>query len=323
LKSINTIAVLTSGGDAPGMNAAIRAVVREGIFNDLKVLGVRKGFNGLLHGDFVEMTARSVSDTLGRGGTILQTARSHEFHSPEGVKAAAEQAKYFGVDGLVVIGGDGSFRGARDLSDIGFPVIGIPGTIDNDIPCTDYTIGFDTALNTAMQAVDKIRDTASSHHRCNIVEVMGRNSGQIAINVGIASGAEAIIIPEMKLEERPDIVNVINEGIRRGKTHFIIVLAEGVGGSEELKARAEQETGIDTRINVLGYMQRGGSPTVQDRVMASLMGVHAVQTLLAGKSSRIVGLKEGKVYDIDIAEGLAIQKPMDRKIIEIAMNLSI
>ena len=323
MKSINTIAVLTSGGDAPGMNAAIRAVVREGIFNDLKVLGVRKGFNGLLHGDFVEMTARSVSDTLGRGGTILQTARSHEFHSPEGVKAAAEQAKYFGVDGLVVIGGDGSFRGARDLSDIGFPVIGIPGTIDNDIPCTDYTIGFDTALNTAMQAVDKIRDTASSHHRCNIVEVMGRNSGQIAINVGIASGAEAIIIPEMKLEERPDIVNVINEGIRRGKTHFIIVLAEGVGGSEELKARAEQETGIDTRINVLGYMQRGGSPTVQDRVMASLMGVHAVQTLLAGKSSRIVGLKEGKVYDIDIAEGLAIQKPMDRKIIEIAMNLSI
>jgi len=305
------------------MNAAIRAVVREGIFNDLKVLGVRKGYKGLLHGDFVEMTARSVSDTLGRGGTILQTARSHEFHSPEGVKAAAEQAKYFGVDGLVVIGGDGSFRGARDLSDIGLPVIGIPGTIDNDIPCTDYTIGFDTALNTAMQAVDKIRDTASSHHRCNIVEVMGRNSGQIAINVGIATGAEAIIIPEMKLEERPDIVTVINEGIRRGKTHFIIVLAEGVGGSDELKKRAEEETGIDTRINVLGYMQRGGSPTVQDRVMASLMGVHAVQTLLQGRTSRIVGLKEGKVYDIDITEGLAIEKPMDHKIIEIAMNLSI
>ena len=323
MKPINTIAVLTSGGDAPGMNAAIRAVVREGIFNDLKVLGVRKGYKGLLHGDFVEMTARSVSDTLGRGGTILQTARSHEFHSPEGVKAAAEQAKYFGVDGLVVIGGDGSFRGARDLSDIGLPVIGIPGTIDNDIPCTDYTIGFDTALNTAMQAVDKIRDTASSHHRCNIVEVMGRNSGQIAINVGIATGAEAIIIPEMKLEERPDIVTVINEGIRRGKTHFIIVLAEGVGGSDELKKRAEEETGIDTRINVLGYMQRGGSPTVQDRVMASLMGVHAVQTLLQGRTSRIVGLKEGKVYDIDITEGLAIEKPMDHKIIEIAMNLSI
>ncbi|MCL2740387.1 MAG: 6-phosphofructokinase [Oscillospiraceae bacterium] len=320
---VNTIAVLTSGGDAPGMNAAIRAVVREGKFHNLKMVGVRKGYKGLLHGDFAELTARNVSDTLGRGGTILQTARCKEFREPEGYLAAIEKCRYAGIDGLIVIGGDGSFRGVRDLAGEGFPVIGIPGTIDNDIPYTDYTIGFDTAVNTAVEAVDKIRVTASSHHRCNIIEVMGRNSGQIAINVGIACGAEAAIIPEMVPEERPDIVQVINDGIRRGKTHFIIVLAEGIGGAEEMRARAERETGITTRTNILGYMQRGGVPTVRDRVMASLFGVHAVRLLLEGKFGRLVGTRNGEIYDIDVEEGLAVEKPMDREIIETAMRLSI
>jgi len=323
MPNLNTIAVLTSGGDAPGMNAAIRAVIRTGQFYNLRTLGIRNGYKGLLHGDFWEMTARDVSDTLQRGGTILQTARSHEFHSPEGVKAAIDQCKYEGVDALVVIGGDGSFNGAKDLAEQGFNVIGIPGTIDNDIPCTDYTIGFDTAINTAKDAVDKIRDTASSHRRCNIVEVMGRNSGQIAIHVAIATGAEAVLIPEMSPEQRPDVIAVVNDAIRRGKNHFIIVVAEGVGGSAELKEKVEAETGITTRVNTLGYMQRGGSPTARDRVLASLMGHRAVRLLNDGIKNRIVGVKNGNVYDIDIIEGLAMQNKMDNEIIEIATQLSI
>ncbi|MDR1101170.1 MAG: 6-phosphofructokinase [Clostridiales bacterium] len=320
---MNTIGVLTSGGDAPGMNAAIRSVVRSAKFYNLRALGIRRGFSGLLHGDFFEFNARDVSDILQRGGTVLQTARSTEFATPEGVKKAVEQAKYFHLDGLVVIGGDGSFRGVRDLAASGLPTIGIPGTIDNDISCTEYTIGFDTAINTAKDAVDKIRDTASSHQRCNIIEVMGRNSGKIAIHVAIATGAEAVYVPEMKPENTPDIVSVINDGIRRNKKHFIIVLAEGVGGADELKRRIEQETKIETKINTLGYMQRGGSPTAMDRCLASQMGARAVDLLRNGIGNRIVGMKDNKIYDIDVNEGLSVAPDDSEELIKLALQLSI
>lgn len=323
MMQMNTIAVLTSGGDAPGMNAAIRAVVRTAKFHELKAVGIRRGFSGLMHGDLFEFTARDVSDILQRGGTILQTARSAEFNSPEGVAHAVKQAKYFNIDGLVVIGGDGSFRGARDLAEAGLPTIGIPGTIDNDIACTEYTIGFDTAVNTAKDAVDKIRDTAASHQRCNIIEVMGRNSGAIAINVAIATGAEAVYVPEMRPEDNVDIVKVINDGIRRNKKHFVVVLAEGVGGAGEIRERVESETGVETKINTLGYMQRGGSPTVRDRCIASQMGARAVDLLVNGQGNRIVGVKGGKIYDVDIMEGLSMECEGRQDLIDLALQLSI
>ncbi len=311
MAEIKKIGVLTSGGDAPGMNAALRAVVRTAAYNGLKVMGIKKGYNGLINGDIFEMDARSVSDTLQRGGTLLQTARCAEFRTPEGVKRAAEIAKIFGIDGLVVIGGDGSFKGARDLAAQGIATIGVPATIDNDIGCTEYCIGYDTALNTAMNAIDKIRDTATSHERSSVIEVMGRDAGYIAMNVGISCGAEAIIIPEKDFEFEEDVLRPIIEGKHRGKRHYLVILAEGVGSAIPMKQKIQERTGIETTATVLGHIQRGGSPTVQDRVYASTMGFTAVELLLAGKSNRLVVLKNNKIVDVDIEEGLAEHKKID------------
>ena len=301
------IGVLTSGGDAPGMNAVVRAVARAGLQRGMEVVGIRRGYAGLLAGDVVELTARSVSGIMQRGGTCLYTARCPEFRDMEGVKKGVEKCKELNLEGIVVVGGDGSFRGAGDLSSLGIPCIGVPGTIDNDIQCTEYTIGYDTAMNTAMEMIDKIRDTTQSHDRCSVVEVMGRKAGYIAVNVGIAVGAEAVIT----LEE-PYNLNKIADDILRatknGKFHFIIVVAEGVGQTDVIARTIQEMTGIESRVTVLGHVQRGGSPTVRDRVLASEMGYHAVELLEQDIGNRIVGLKDGKVYDIDIQEGLAMKK---------------
>lgn len=301
------IGVLTSGGDAPGMNAVVRAVTRSAIQKGIEVVGIRRGYVGLLTNDIVEMNARSVSGIIQRGGTCLYTARCPEFRDMEGVKKGYDKCMELGLDGIVVIGGDGSFRGAGDLSSLGIPCIGIPGTIDNDIQCTDYTIGYDTAMNTAMEMIDKIRDTAQSHDRCSVVEVMGRKAGYIAVNVGIAVGAEAVITVEKKYDLDKIAANMM-ETKKNGKTHFVIVVSEGVGQSENIARTLQEMTGIESRVTVLGHVQRGGSPTVRDRVMATEMGYHAVELLEQGIGNRIVGYKNGKVYDIDIKEGLAIKK---------------
>jgi len=320
---MKTIGVLTSGGDAPGMNAAIRAVVRTARFYGMKVKGIRRGYKGLIYGDIFELETGDVSSTLQRGGTFLQTARSEEFKEKDVVEKAFKTAKYFGIEGMVVIGGDGSFKGARALSQAGMPVIGIPGTIDNDIPYTEYTIGFDTAVNTAMDAIDKIRDTASSHERCNIIQVMGRNSGAIALSAGIATGAEAILVPEVPYDFEEDVLRAINLGKARNKTHFIIVVAEGVGGCEELRDKIEEVSGIETKLNTLGYLQRGGSPTAQDRVTASRMGSKAVELLREGKVNRIIGIKNNEMYDIDIIEGLEIKNNEVSDLARLAKIISI
>ncbi len=302
------IGVLTSGGDAPGMNAAVRAVTRAALQKGMQVVGIRRGYVGLLGGDVVEMNARTVSGIIQRGGTCLYTARCPEFRSIEGVKKGVERCKEMGLDGIVVIGGDGSFRGAGDLSSLGIPCIGIPGTIDNDIQCTEYTIGYDTAMNTAMEMIDKLRDTAQSHDRCSVVEVMGRKAGYIAINVGIATGAEAVIT----LERDYDLDKIAASMLatkKSGKTHFIVIVAEGVGQTEVIARELQEKTGIESRVTILGHVQRGGSPTLRDRVIATEMGYHAVELLEQGIGNRIVGLKDGKVYDIDIQEGLAMKKP--------------
>lgn len=322
MAEIKTIGVLTSGGDAPGMNAALRAVVRSAVYNGVKVMGVKKGYNGLINGDIFEMTARSVSETLQRGGTILQTARCAEFREVEGVKRGAEIAKIFGIDGLVVIGGDGSFRGARDLSAAGLATIGVPATIDNDIGCTEYCIGYDTALNTAKDAIDKIRDTATSHERSSVIEVMGRDAGYIALNVGISCGAEAVIIPEKEFNFDEDVLRPIIEGKHRGKSHYLVILAEGVGSAVPMAEEIEKRTGIETTATVLGHIQRGGSPTVQDRVNASIMGYKAVELLLAGKTNRLVVMQKGRVVDVDIDEGLQEKKEIDPEIIKLCKVLS-
>lgn len=324
MSKVHCIGVLTSGGDAPGMNAAIRAVVRAAKFYGIRVMGIKNGYEGLLHGDIFEMDARYVSDTMQRGGTILKTARSKEFKEIEGVRRGINEARYFGIDGMVVIGGDGSFHGARDLCAEGLPTIGIPGTIDNDLAYTEYTIGFDTAINTAMEAVDKIRDTANSHSRCNIIKVMGRNSGNIALNVGIASGAEAILIPEKEIDFENDIVKPIEQGRKRNKKHFIIILAEGVKTEvSELENKVQEETGIETRTTILGYLQRGGSPTVLDRTRASEMGCRAVQLLKDGIGNRVVGVKNSEIYDIDIFEALSMESKAREDLIELSKILSI
>ena len=302
------IGVLTSGGDAPGMNAAVRAVARAALQKGLEVVGIRRGYVGLLNGDFIEMNARTVSGIIQRGGTCLYTARCPEFRNIEGVKRGVEKCREMGLDGIVVIGGDGSFRGAGDLSSLGIPCIGIPGTIDNDIQCTEYTIGYDTAMNTAMEMIDKIRDTAQSHDRCSVVEVMGRKAGYIAINVGMAVGAEAVITLERDYDLDAIAANMLRTK-KSGKTHFIVVVAEGVGQSENIARTLQEMTGIEARVTVLGHVQRGGSPTVRDRVMATEMGYHAVELLEQGIGNRIVGLKDGRVYDVDIQEGLAMKKP--------------
>lgn len=302
------IGVLTSGGDAPGMNAAVRAVTRSALQRGLEVVGIRRGYVGLLAGDVIDMNARTVSGIIQRGGTCLYTARCPEFREMEGVKKGYEMCKKLGIEGLVVIGGDGSFRGAGDLSSLGINCIGVPGTIDNDIQCTEYTIGYDTAMNTAMEMIDKIRDTTQSHDRCSVVEVMGRKAGYIAVNVGIAVGAEAAIT----LEEPYDLNKIVDDILRakkNGKTHFLIVVAEGVGQTDVISRSIQEMTGIESRVTVLGHVQRGGSPTLRDRVIATEMGYHAVELLDQGIGNRIVGLKDGKVYDIDLQEGLAMKKP--------------
>ena len=322
-KKIKTIGVLTSGGDAPGMNAAVRAVVRAGAYYGVNVCGIKRGYNGLINGDIVEMTPRTVSDIIQRGGTTLMTARCLEFKEKEGVEKACQIARVFGLDGIVVIGGDGSFRGARDLSNAGIPTVALPGTIDNDISCSEYTIGYDTCLNTVMEAVDKLRDTASSHERCSVIEVMGRRAGYIALEAGIACGAEVVLVPEKEYNFEEDVLRPILEAKGRGKKHAIIIVAEGVGGVIEIAKQIEKATGIESRATILGLVQRGGSPTVRDRVMASPMGLKGVELLLEGKANRIVRLKDGQVSDIDINEGLDMEKKNPEELLSIVKKLTI
>lgn len=307
-KAVKTIGVLTSGGDAPGMNAAIRAVVRVAINKGLKVKGIMRGYAGLLEEEIVDMESTSVSDTINRGGTILYTARCKEFTTPEGQQRGAEICRKHGIDGMVVIGGDGSFKGAGKLSALGINTIGLPGTIDLDIACTDYTIGFDTAVNTAMEAIDKVRDTSTSHERCSIIEVMGRNAGYIALWCGFANGAEDILLPERYDGDEQALINRIIENRKRGKKHHIIINAEGIGHSSSMAKRIEAATGIETRATILGHMQRGGAPTCKDRVYASIMGAKAVELLCKGESNRIVAYKHGEYVDFDIQEALNMHK---------------
>lgn len=321
-KQIKTIGVLTSGGDAPGMNAAIRAVVRRGLSSGLNVKGIYKGYNGLLNEEIVDMTARDVSDTIERGGTILYTARCAEFRTPEGQQRGAEICKKHGIDGLVVIGGDGSFAGAQKLANLGINTIGVPGTIDLDIACTEYTIGFDTAVNTAMEAIDKVRDTSTSHERCSIIEVMGRNAGYIALWCGIANGAEDILLPERYNNDEQTLINSIINNRKKGKRHHIIINAEGIGHSSSMARRIEAATGIETRATILGHMQRGGSPTCKDRMYASIMGAYAVDCLIAGKSKRVVAHSHGEFVDYDIDEALAMKKDIDEYQYTISKNLA-
>lgn len=308
---IKTIGVLTSGGDAPGMNAAIRAIVRTAIASGLNVKGIMRGYAGLLNEEIIDMDKQSVSEIMRRGGTILYTARCKEFMTEEGQQKAAEILKKHGIDGLIVIGGDGSFRGAQKLSALGINTIGIPGTIDLDIACTDYTIGFDTAINTAMEAIDKVRDTSSSHERCSIIEVMGRNAGYIALWCGVANGAEDILLPEKYDYNEQNIINNIINNRKHGKTHHIIINAEGIGHSTSMARRIEAATGIETRATILGYMQRGGNPTCKDRFYASIMGAYAADILCEGKTNRVIGHQGGKFVDFDIDEALAMQKDID------------
>ncbi len=321
--AVKSIAVLTSGGDAPGMNAAIRAVVRAGINNEMRVIGVRRGYNGLISGDVFEMNLRSVSDIIHRGGTMLFTARSPEFNTPAGVQKAADTCRRLGVDGVVVIGGDGSFRGARDLTAAGIPCVGIPGTIDNDIQCSEYTVGFDTAMNTAMEMVDRLRDTSQSHDRCSVVEVMGRRCGDIALNTGIAVGATSILVPEIPYDLQRDVIDRMRFTQKTGKKHFIIIVAEGVGGVEELAKEIQKQTGVESRATELGHVQRGGSPTLRDRVVASEMGNRAVDILKNGMGNRVVAVKDGRIVDYDITEALNMKKTFNKELYEIALKISI
>mgnify|MGYP000693771647 CR=1 FL=1 len=320
-KEIKCIGVLTSGGDAPGMNAAIRAVVRKAISNGVTVKGIKRGYAGLLNEEIVDMQKQNVSDIIQRGGTILGTARCLEFKEPDVQAHAADICRKHGIDGLVVIGGDGSYRGAQALARNGINTIGLPGTIDLDIACTEYTIGFDTAINTAMEAIDKVRDTSSSHERCSIIEVMGRNAGYIALWTGVANGAEDILLPEKYDYNEQELINNIIASRKRGKTHHIIVNAEGIGHSTSMAKRIEAATGIETRATILGHMQRGGSPTCKDRVYATTMGAMAVDLLCEGKSNRVIGHKGGKFVDFDIDEALAMKKDVDEYMYEISKTL--
>jgi 6-phosphofructokinase 1 len=319
---MKTIGVLTSGGDAPGMNAAIRAVVRTCIYNNVKVMGIKQGYNGLIEGNIEEMGLSSVADIVHRGGTILRSARCEEMKTDEGFKKALTVLKVFSIDGLVVIGGDGSFMGAKKLSEAGIPTIGIPGTIDNDLGYTDYTIGFDTAVNTVLDAISKIRDTSTSHGRANIIEVMGRHCGDIALYAGLAGGAESVIVPEEDFDI-DDVCRRLIHGKNRGKLHSIIVLAEGVGNAYELGKVIQEKTGIETRCTVLGHIQRGGSPSAFDRILASKMGSMAVELLLQGKSNRVIGTRAGELFDMDIHEALKVEKKFDSKTYELTKILSI
>jgi 6-phosphofructokinase 1 len=322
-KVIRNIGVLTSGGDAPGMNAAIRAVVRSGIYYGYRVFGVRRGYHGLWRGDIEELNGRSVSETLQRGGTFLMTARSKTFNTPEGVDKAVEMCRIFNLDAVVTIGGDGTFRGALDLARKGVPVIGIPGTIDNDIACSDYTIGYDTAMNTAMEAIDKLRDTASSHERCSVIEVMGRHAGYIALNVSISTGAEVVLIPERESDFERDVVKMMLQGRNQGKRHYIVIVAEGAGEATDIAQKIEAATGIESRPTILGHLQRGGSPTVRDRHMASMMGVRAVECLHEARYNRVVAYKHGEIIDLDIEEALKASKTISQEELDRAKILAL
>lgn len=315
------IGVLTSGGDAPGMNAAIRAVVRTGLSKGMEVMGIYRGYNGLINGDIKNLSVRSVSDVIQHGGTMLYTARCKEFRFEEGLQKAKKTCLEHGIEGIVVIGGDGSFRGAADLSARGIPCVGIPGTIDNDISMSEYTIGYDTAMNTAMEMVDKLRDTSQSHDRCSVVEVMGRNAGYIAVNTGIACGATCIIVPEI-----PWTIEAVCEKIKKtretGKHHFIVVVSEGVGNAAEIAKDIEHYTGVESRATILGHVQRGGSPTIRDRVAASELGYYAVQLLFEGKGNRVVGIQNNNIVDYDIQEALSMKKPFEVDLYRIADEIS-
>ena len=319
---IKTIGVLTSGGDAPGMNAAIRAVVRKALTNGVQVKGIKKGYQGLLNEEIIDMQASSVSDIIQRGGTILGTARCMDFMTEEGQKLGADICRKHGIDGVIVIGGDGSYRGAQALSKQGINTIGVPGTIDLDIACTDYTIGFDTAINTAMEAIDKVRDTSSSHERCSIIEVMGRNAGYIALWCGVANGAEDILLPEKYDYNEQNIINNIIRNRKSGKTHHLIINADGIGHSTSMARRIEAATGMETRATILGYMQRGGSPTCKDRFYASIMGAYAADIICQGKTNRVVGYQHGEFLDFDIDEAPAMQKEIPEYQYQVSKILS-
>lgn len=317
------IAVLTSGGDAPGMNAAVRAVVRTAMHENMEVYGVVRGYNGLINDELIPMELRTVSETIHRGGTVLFTARSPEFRTEEGIQKAVATCKRRGIEGVVVIGGDGSFRGARDLSAHGIPCIGIPATIDNDISCCEFTIGYDTAANTVVNMVDKLRDTSQSHDRCSVVEVMGRHAGWLALTTGIAVGATSILVPEVEFDFQKDIVDKMKSTSATGKHHFIIVVAEGIGHVDELAKKIEETTGVETRATVLGHVQRGGSPSAHDRNLASRMGNYAVHLLQQGKSNRVVAIQSNRLVDFDITEALEMKKPFDMDMYRIANEISI
>ena len=322
-KQIRRIGVLTSGGDAPGMNALIRSVVRSASANDISVLGIRRGYSGLINGDIIEMGARSVDGIIRKGGTMRYTARCKEMLTEEGLQKAADTCRYLGIDGLICCGGDGTFRGAQALSRKGVPCIGVPGTIDNDIGCSDYTIGFDTACNTAIECIDKLRDTMQSHERCSVVEVMGRRAGHLALQVGCAVGATAICLPERQLDFDTEIVERMRIGRIKGRNHHIIIVAEGYGSAQEVADQIHEATGIDTRVTILGHIQRGGSPSAMDRVMATRMGYAAVRALMEGKTNRVVVSDNNIVTDIDIEEGLAQSKDLNQCLFEAQQTVAI
>lgn len=323
IKKLRRIALLTSGGDAPGMNAAIRSVVRTAIYNDVKVLGIRRGYAGLIKNDFEELDSRSVNRLSAKGGTCLYTARCSEMLTEDGVQRAADNCRYLGIDGLICIGGDGTFRGARALYEKGVPVIGIPATIDNDIGCSHYTIGFDTAANTAIECIDKLSDTMQSHERASVVEVMGRHAGHLALYVGISCGAAVTLIPEEKFDIENDVAEVIRQGRINGRNHFIIIVAEGVGHTEQIAREIEQMTGVETRLTVIGHVQRGGSPTARDRVMATRMGHYAVECLLRGARDRVVAYRDSHICDLDISEALQMKKELDPYMYRVMREVSI
>ena len=319
---MKTIGVLTSGGDAPGMNAAVRSIVRTAASMGMTVKGIKRGYNGLIENNVVDLDIRSVSDIIQRGGTVLYTARCPRFTTEEGMQEAIKNCKVNGIEGLIVIGGDGSFRGARDLSLRGIPCVGIPGTIDNDIPSTEYTIGFDTAMNTVVEMVDKLRDTACSHERCSVVEVMGHGAGDIALQSGLAVGATAIIVPEIGFNLQ-SVIDKILETQKNGRNHFIIVVSEGLCDATQLAKLLQEATGIETRATILGHIQRGGNPTLRDRVVASKMGYAAVELLSKGVGNRVIGLKDNKIVDYDIFEALNMVKSFDQETYRLANTISI
>ncbi len=322
-KQIRKIGVLTSGGDAPGMNAVVRGVVRTASAYGIACIGIRRGYSGLINGDIVDLGARSVDGIVAKGGTMLYTARCLEMLTEEGLQQAANNAHYMGLDGLIVCGGDGSFRGAQALSRLGVPTVGIPGTIDNDIVCSDYTIGFDTACNTALECIDRLRDTMQSHERCSVVEVMGRRAGHLALQVGIACGATAVLLPERETDFNTMIVEKMRANRIRGRKHHIVIVAEGVGHAQDVADRIHAATGIDARVTVLGHIQRGGKPTVRDRVMATRMGYHAVRILMDGATNRVVCAKADTIVDYDIEEGLSMQKDLSQELYDVAQTVSI